>query len=60
MSDDDVSVSLSNTPNVQISGDNVTLMFSNLVHSNNGTQLVTVTNSEGSDTENFEFLVYCE
>ena len=53
IADDDVSVSLSNTPTVQINGDNVTPTFFNMVHSSNGTQSVTTTNSEGSDTENF-------
>ena len=56
----DVSVSLSNTPNVQINGDNVTLTFSNLVRSNAGEHTVTVTNSEGSDNENFQLSVYCK
>ena len=56
----DVSVSLNNTPNVQINGDSVTLNFSNLVRSNDGEHTVTVTNSEGSDTENFQLSVYCK
>ena len=58
--DSDVSVSLNNTPNVQINGDSVTLTFSNLVRSNAGQHTVTVTNSEGSDTENFALSVYCK
>ena len=57
---DNVSVSLSNTPNVQIGGDSVTLTFSNLVRSNDGQHTVTVTNFEGSDTENFTLSVYCK
>ena len=43
-----------------ISGDNVTLTFFNLVRNNDGQHTVTVTNSEGSDTENFNLSVYCK
>ena len=38
----------------------MTLNFSNLVRSNDGEHTVTVTNSEGSDTENFTLSVYCK
>ena len=58
---DNVSVNSSNTPTIQISGDNVNLTFSNLVRSIDGQQhTVTVINSEGSDTENFTISVYCK
>lgn len=56
----DVSVSLSNTPTIQISGDTVTLTFSNLMRSNDGQHIVNVTNSEGLDTEYFTIAVYCK
>ena len=56
---DNVSVSV-NSPAIQIIGDNVTLTFSNLVRSNDGEHTVTVSNSEGSDTENFTLSVYCK
>ena len=55
-----VSISISNIPTVQISGDNVTLQFSNLTRSNDGHYKITITNSEGSHTENFTLLVYCK
>ena len=45
-----VSISISNIPTVQISGDNVTLQFSNVTRINDGWQTITITNSEGSNT----------
>lgn len=56
---DNVSVSV-NSPTIQISGDNVTLTFSNLVRSYAGQHTVNVTNSEGSDAESFQLSVYCK
>ena len=50
----------SNTPVVSISGNIFTLTFSNLERSDTGNYFVNVTNSEGSDTENFQLEVYCK
>jgi hypothetical protein len=46
--------------NVNINGDQVTVTFSNLMRSDAGDYVVTVTNTEGSDNAAFSLNVFCK